>query len=183
MFNDRRSKRVLFLAHCVLNQNAISDGTASFSGVNETILRLLLDANVGIVQMPCPEMNCLGLDRGDREGANRPLLEENSRIRREMNRTGARRMLDELVRQVLFQIEEYERFGFEVVGIVGINRSPSCGIDTTSKDNVETEGKGVFLELISEELKRRDLKIPLVGIKDSEPEKTEKAIRSLLQTK
>ena len=28
MFTDGRSKKVIFLAHCLLNQNAISDGTA-----------------------------------------------------------------------------------------------------------------------------------------------------------
>ena len=28
MFQDGRSQKVAFLAHCLLNQNAISDGTA-----------------------------------------------------------------------------------------------------------------------------------------------------------
>ena len=30
MFTDGRSKQVIFLAHCLLNQNAISDGTAVY---------------------------------------------------------------------------------------------------------------------------------------------------------
>lgn len=30
MFNDGRSKRVVFVAHCFLNQNSISDGTAVY---------------------------------------------------------------------------------------------------------------------------------------------------------
>lgn len=30
MFNDQRSKRVVFAAHCILNQNAISDGTLDY---------------------------------------------------------------------------------------------------------------------------------------------------------
>ncbi|MCE5189281.1 MAG: hypothetical protein LLF75_08920 [Eubacteriales bacterium] len=84
MFEDARSRKVVFVAHCILNQNSISDGTASFPGSNELVLRALLDAKIGIVQMPCPELSCLGLDRGDPEGARRPLLEENSRIRRSL---------------------------------------------------------------------------------------------------
>ena len=28
MFTDGRSKKVVFVAHCLLNQNSISDGTA-----------------------------------------------------------------------------------------------------------------------------------------------------------
>ncbi len=30
MFNDGRSKRVVFVAHCFLNQNSISDETAVY---------------------------------------------------------------------------------------------------------------------------------------------------------
>ena len=30
MFTDGRSKKVVFIAHCILNQNSISDGTAVF---------------------------------------------------------------------------------------------------------------------------------------------------------
>ena len=31
MFTDGRSRRVVFVAHCFLNQNASSDGTAAVS--------------------------------------------------------------------------------------------------------------------------------------------------------
>ncbi|CAG8999029.1 MAG: hypothetical protein CENE_00993 [Candidatus Celerinatantimonas neptuna] len=30
MFEDKRSKKVVLIAHCLLNQNAISDGTADY---------------------------------------------------------------------------------------------------------------------------------------------------------
>ena len=30
MFSDKRSKKIVFIAHCLLNQNAISDGTAVY---------------------------------------------------------------------------------------------------------------------------------------------------------
>ena len=43
MFTDARSKRVIFVAHCVLNQNAISDGTADFPGTDEALARRLLE--------------------------------------------------------------------------------------------------------------------------------------------
>ena len=65
MFTDGRSRRVVFLAHCLLNQNAISDGTAEVPAAHREILRTVLDARVGVVQLPCPELCCLGLDRGD----------------------------------------------------------------------------------------------------------------------
>ena len=70
MFTDGRSRRVVFLAHCLLNQNAISDGTAEVPAAHREILRLILDAQVSVAQMPCPELCCLGLDRGDPKGGN-----------------------------------------------------------------------------------------------------------------
>ena len=74
MFTDGRSKRVIFLAHCLLNQNAISDGTAEVPAAHREILRTVLDARAGVVQMPCPELCCLGLDRGDPKGGERPVV-------------------------------------------------------------------------------------------------------------
>lgn len=54
MFNDARSKSLVFVAHCILNQNAISDGTATSPGHIEEILGLLSASDVGIVRMQCP---------------------------------------------------------------------------------------------------------------------------------
>ena len=96
MFTDGRSKKVIFLAHCLLNQNAISDGTAVYPAAFQELVQLLLDHEVGIVQMPCPELCCLGLDRGDVHGAERPVVEENTRIRRAMEKDGPRQKREAL---------------------------------------------------------------------------------------
>lgn len=39
-----------------------------------------MNADIGMVQMPCPELCCLGLDRGNAEGAGSPVVVENTRI-------------------------------------------------------------------------------------------------------
>jgi len=71
--------------------------------------------------------------------------------------------------------------GFEVLGVVGINRSPSCGVETTSKDNREIEGEGVFVECLREELERKGAKIRLAGIKANEPAMAVKVVRELVE--
>ena len=71
MFSDERSRRVVFVSHCILNSNTRADGHAGVPGVNQRVLELLLRMKVGVVQMPCPEMLCLGLDRGDPRGGER----------------------------------------------------------------------------------------------------------------
>ena len=68
MFDDARSRRVILLAHCLLNQNAISDGTADFPSQFTELVELLTSNRIGMIQLPCPELICLGLDREDRNG-------------------------------------------------------------------------------------------------------------------
>ena len=68
----------------------------------------------------------------------------------------------------MLQMEEYSRHGFEIVGIVGANRSPNCGVDTTSDDDREVEGMGVFMQALHARISEAGLNIPMVGIKGSD---------------
>lgn len=167
MFTDIRSKRVIFVAHCVLNQNSISDGTADYPSANVDVIHALMDAQVGIIQMPCPELCCLGLDRGNIYGAESPVVVENTRIRKEMQQAPASVRLVVLVDQVMLQIEEYYKHRFEIIGIVGINRSPCCGVDTTSDHDNEISGQGIFVAAIQKALAAKNLSIPVIGIKST----------------
>lgn len=166
MFTDGRSKKVIFLAHCLLNQNAIS--TAVYPAAFQELVQLLLDREVGIVQMPCPELCCLGLDRGDVHGAERPVVEENTRIRRAMEKDGPRQKREALADLVAEQVQEYHKHGFQVLGIVGANRSPNCGVETTSDFDREVEGRGAFMEAIAQRLEAAGISVPMLGLKGSD---------------
>ena len=180
IFTDKRSKSIIFLAHCILNQNAVSDGTASYPGFVNEILELINSTDFGIVQMPCPELYCLGLDRGDPKGGTRPVPEENTRIRKEMSHKESIEKTKQLAQQVIYQITEYIKHRFEVKGIVGINRSPSCGVESTSKNNKEVAGEGVFISELSNELIKKNIYINFVGIKVFEPENAIIKLKRLL---
>ena len=168
MFRDGRSQKVAFLAHCLLNQNAISDGTAVRPAGFPEMVSYLLEHGVGIVQLPCPELLCLGLDRGDPQGAERPVVVENTRIRRAVTQAQPSRRLAQLVEDTMTQLLEYRRYGFQVVGILGANRSPCCGVDTTSQDDQEVPGMGVFLEALSRRLEEVGWQIPMVGFRGTD---------------
>ena len=179
MFQDARSRKVIFISHCMLNQNAISDGTADFPAANRAIVSLLLEHDVGIVQMPCPELLCLGLDRGDVRGGEQPVIVENTRIRGALQTPEAMRKLRPLVEQVVHQMEQYQQNGFIVLGVVGINRSPSCGVETTSAHDEEVDGMGVFMAALKVELDARGNPLPMVGIKANETTRALEAVRRL----
>jgi len=78
MFNDCRSKKIVFIAHCILNQNSISDGTAVTPACCKEVIELLISSDIGIIQMPCPELMYLELDRNNPDGCASPMVEENT---------------------------------------------------------------------------------------------------------
>ena len=168
MFNDGRSKKVIFIAHCLLNQNAISDGTAVYPAAFKDIIDFFLNADISIVQMPCPEFCCLGLDRGNIHGADSPVVVENTRIRSAMKNDSTNMKLSRLADYVVQQIIEYKKYGFEIIGIIGANRSPNCGVETTSDNNAEINGMGLFVEKIVKRLSEENISVPMIGIKGTD---------------
>ena len=110
MFNDGRSKKVIFIAHCLLNQNSISDGTAVYPAAFRDVIDFFLNANIGIIQMPCPEFCCLGLDRGNIHGVDSPVVVENTRIRSAMKSDNSNEKLTRLADYVVQQIIEYKKY-------------------------------------------------------------------------
>ena len=57
---DHRSKRVVFLAHCLLNENTRYLGGACRAGCVREIVEQCVAGDMGIVQMPCPEQQAWG---------------------------------------------------------------------------------------------------------------------------
>jgi predicted secreted protein len=180
MFDDRRSKKLVLVAHCVLNQNAISDGTADFPSQFREIVELLAERGVGIVQLPCPEVSCLGLDRRDKAGARRELLSENTRIRGLMEEGRNVEKLRARADDIANEVAEYRRYGFEVLGLIGVNRSPSCGVETTSRNEREEAGKGVFVALVEERLRALGITLGMTGVRTGNVAESLDNVRELI---
>ena len=52
MFSDSRSKKVILVSHCILNQNAKIDRCAVYPGAIKEAAQLLIESGTGILQMP-----------------------------------------------------------------------------------------------------------------------------------
>lgn len=181
MFNDKRSKKVIIIAHCLLNQNSISDGTADLPSQFDQVINILMSNKIGIIQLPCPELTCLGLDRQDINGAKRELLLENTRIRYLLERNENQKILMNKVKEIVAQIEEYLKHDFQIIGIIGVNRSPSCGIETTTIDGTEKEGSGIFMKILEEELMKKNIHIRMIGSKTSMEKESIEMIKRFLE--
>ena len=164
MYRDNRSMRIIAVINCVLNQNARAPGAAVFPGMNTKVIDVLKRHDVGVLQMPCPEMVCLGLPRSRPEGVS---------IRDVLDTREGRECCRRLSVFVADQIQEFLKNGFKVLAVLGGDvNSPGCAVHTSEEDECElVEGSGVFMEGLQLELSKRDIRMPFRGIRDSDFEK------------
>ena len=154
---DTRSGKVIFVAHCVLNQNARMIDVADFPAMHDQLIDYIQKSRIGIIQMTCPETYCLGLGRFDvRVGLEHPAGMER-----------LQRIIDDLI----FTIKEYLFQGMEVVAIIGKEGSPSCGVNQTwYNEGGHGDGQGVFIRELKEKLAHSKLDIPVIGVADFKQE-------------
>lgn len=162
---DGRSKKVVFVAHCILNQNARHVDCADFPAVMEPLLSALKEKELGIIQMPCPELMALGLGR-DRDV---PPLDT---VRDALELPEAPGRLEPLIDAIVYQIREYQFQELEIVGIIGKNGSPACGVETTSLRGDQVSGEGVFVRLLKQRIRAEGLNVDLKGVDDHRQEET-----------
>lgn len=183
---DRRSRKVAFVSHCLLNENARYLGGACRRCCVREVVDGLLDRDIGIVQMPCPEQVAWGgvLKRHMLRLYGHPRAGTLGGIARMYSRFVFRR----IARRVAAQIADNLAAGYSVEAVIGVDGSPSCGITRTVdiagavRDIATTDpervtvgdqnalvrrhlaaGQGLFVEALQRELGRRRLRVPLIA--------------------
>ena len=180
MFTDARSKKIILVAHCILNQNAKIDRCARYPGASREVTQALLDAGVGLIQIPCPELQYLGLDRQVEKDKETTIESEDDRVALLMNKTVPKVLCGKISYDLIYQIKQYQLNGFTVVGMLGVNGSPTCGVETTWTEGKETDGSGIFVKIFKEECADQGVKIPIRGIKAQEPREALNTLQELL---
>lgn len=162
MSDDKRSMKMVAVINCVINHNARAGRAAVYPGINHDVLDVLEKHGVGIIQMPCPEMVCLGLLRKREEGVS---------IRDILDTPAGWSCCNKLSVSVVDTIDEYLRNGYIVPAILGGDvLSPGCAVPypfPEAGEHVDDNRYGVFVKALLDELYKRDIKIPIRGIRDS----------------
>jgi predicted secreted protein len=157
---DDRSRRLVLMIECLLNQNARDAGSATFAAMNWPLLQVCNEYNVGIVQIPCPEMSVLGLARKREEGQS---------IRDALDTQEGRDRCREISLDIVNRIKEYLTQGYQIAAILGGNpKSPGCAVH--SQEQVLLQESGVLMRELQDELKKQGIHIPFRGIRDYAPE-------------
>lgn len=128
---DPRSGQVVFVSHCVLNQNTRYLGGAVCPGVVAAAVQRYVDD--GIVQLPCPEQRVWGgvLKTRMLWLIEHPRIARSAPVLLPIAGRYLRWRYARLARTVAADVEGYLASGLSVRGIVGVAGSPSCGVRTT----------------------------------------------------
>lgn len=159
---DGRSHRIVFVAHCLLNQNSKVAGLASCPGAFTPLIPLLVDAGVGIVQLPCPEFAHLGLSR--------PLGTDTVE---QYDTPEYRASCLAIAQRAAATAISYNQAGYETVCVLGVEGSPSCGVSRAprlvAQHRSELQpGMGIFIQALDDQFSAAGLNIPMLGLPESE---------------
>jgi len=116
-------KKVILLCHCVINEKSkVKKVDINPPGDIKEFINLLVDNEIGILQLPCPEMICYGLKRW-------------GHVKEQFDTPHYRNLCRELFQPYLEQIKDYLANNYEIIGLVGIEGSPTCGVYKTCTGN------------------------------------------------
>ena len=174
-------KRILVVSHCLLNTASKVErykdaSIQSEEELRRRILKKALEEGVQLIQLPCPEFVMYGARRWGHtyEQFDNPFYRQKCR---------------ELLAPIMQQLKEYNaQEEVCLLGVLGIDGSPSCGVKYTCRGpwggefsgrDAETvlkqvglaEGPGIFMEVLREMLEENGLKLLVAGLFAEEPER------------
>jgi len=178
-----KKQKILFVAHCILNTASKvvmfnAEEMASEEALRRRFVRGALDAGIQLVQLPCPEFTLYGARRWGHTA---------DQFDNPFFRQHCEKLLEPVLQEAAEYLQNPDRF--EVLGFLGVDGSPSCGVKYTCKgswggnlgdrDDLDqvigaaelSEGHGVLFDTVVSMLHERGMSLPLEGLFAPEPER------------
>lgn len=166
----KRNKRIVVLAHCILNANSKVDGLSLYPGSMNPLIQFFLSEGIGMIQLPCPETQVYGIRRW-------------GHVKEQFSHPFFRKQISNLVEPTIMDLVAYRDMGYDIMAIIGIDGSPSCGVSKTCSSSewfgelensdqlmekkstlIEVESPGVFIEEIVGLMQQYQLDIPFLAV-------------------
>lgn len=171
--NVERSKKVVFVPYCLLCQSIRAQGVSvRFPAIVVPVIELLMENDVNVIQMPCPEM--------EYEGITRKAARKDAYDTPEF-----RAFCGKYAKRVTDTIRNLRGAGFNILGVLGIENSPTCGVTYVFREGRgRVRESGVFIEELQKLLSKENLpKIPFLGIKIFAAERSVSELRDLISSR
>jgi len=167
----QRSRRIAILSHCHLNVNTKVHGLAHYRGARTDVVSPLIEAGIGIVQLPCPEATYLGMRRW-------------GMTREQYDVAAYRRHCRQVLAPTIDTLVALADDGCVFEGVFGVNGSPSCGVSRTcvgyeggeiealfesgeSPRATHAPARGVFMEVLQELCADAGIDLEFRGVDES----------------
>lgn len=155
-----RNHNIVLVSHCFFNQNCV---VACEARLQDDLLSLLFGKfknDTSFIQMKCPELEVLGLQR---------LAVGHNDLNNDAYLSFCEAYTDELIDTIL----QYQHKNCRITAIVGIKGSPSCGISQTCESFFDENkikqfktisSQGVFMKCLQKKLKENKISIPFIEL-------------------
>lgn len=140
-------KKVVFVPHCILNQSAREYEKEKTDGSLKEIVKIFAEAEIGIIQLPCPEVE-FNLD---------------SRFRKNY-KDKYRDCCREISLKILKEIKNYLERDYNVLGILGVEFSRTCGVYRIENGKRVIPGKGILTEELEREMQKENFQVPIISV-------------------
>jgi len=182
----KRNKKMVLVSHCILNCNAKVEGLSEYGGALRDVLNYLMDEGFGIIQLPCPEMAVYGIKRW-------------GHVKEQFDTPHFRNEIRKMFEPILRQLKDYLKNGYEFSLLIGIDKSPSCGINVTCSskewggyssngnmlkklDNLDfVNEKGIFMDEIIKMLEENEIFINYAAIDEEDIDNSLKYLKDSLK--
>lgn len=183
-----RSKKIIIVSHCILNSNAKVEGISQYKGLFMEVIKLIDQNDIGIIQLPCPETIMYGIRRW-------------GHVKEQFDNLFFRENCKKMINPIVFQVKSYLNSDYDVIGVLGVDGSPSCGVNITCSGNWRGElsgnnnlekiinnveyinSSGVFIEELKKAFNEHGIAIPFIAIDERDVYSSLNNIRNFLEGK
>jgi predicted secreted protein len=166
---DNRSNKFVFTPFCLISQAYQAQGLVKYEHKStiKPVMKLLIENDINIIQMPCPEAISEGLIREPKSIKKYDTKEFNDVCESEATK-------------IVIQIKNILDSGYKIIAILGIEQSPSCCVNYIYTNNGMENRKGLFIEKIYRKLEEEKIKIPFIGINRKYPKKAVSELQNII---
>ena len=170
---DVRSRRCIFVSHCILAQCVMAEGVAkTYAALVKPVVEFCLRHDINIMQMPCPETLCaeggLGRNPHGKVWYEQHGLRETSTGIAKGQAAYVRRLIDG---------------GIDVLGVVGVDFSPACAVNYLNKGRAIIKDEGIYVEELKKALKDVGVELDFIAVSGKWPKKALRDLESLIASR
>ena len=167
---DIRSRRCVFISHCILAQCVRAAGIVKyFPGPVKPVVQFCLDNDINMMQMPCPESRCAAGGLG-RVPHGKKWYEDNGL------RETARGIAEDQVKYM----RDLMLAGHHILAIIGMEFSPACAVGYLNRGPIIYKDKGIFVEELQSAMRERGIVVPFIGVNQRAHKKLARELNDLL---